>query len=72
MMGRQDLEEVMCPTCRGQGADQRNRNRRCPACFGTGKADRCMHCGGIYGVQCKDEVLDQTWCMKGKDQFKTD
>jgi DnaJ-class molecular chaperone len=66
MMGRQDLELGQCPECFGTGRDGKNRKRACPHCDGTGTAWYCENCGGRYGVECVDEVMDQSHCAKEK------
>ena len=64
MMGRLDVTHKTCQSCGGAGRDRRKRKRPCPACSGTGQAPYCTKCGGLYGEQCVDTVMDQTYCSR--------
>lgn len=66
MIGRQDLVYNTCPTCKGKGHDPKKRTRPCPSCARSGKAPYCANCGGLYGVQCVDTCMDQTYCGRPK------
>ena len=66
MLGRQDLEKSACKDCDGAGRSVRNRKRPCPTCDGRGWIWLCMNCGGVYGVDCVDTVMDQSSCEKEK------
>jgi len=70
MVGRMDLVDAVCPSCNGTGRYVKNRRRTCMPCGGTGKVSRCTNCGGIYGVSCRDTVLDQAHCGKPKEEVK--
>lgn len=66
MMGRQDLARRICRACAGTGQSAKNRKRACPDCAGTGQEWFCARCGGTYGKDCVDTVLDQAHCNKEK------
>jgi DnaJ-class molecular chaperone len=66
MMNRLDLKREDCIECDGTGRDPKKRKRPCRTCDGTGKHSVCQHCGGIYGTECIDDRLDQTYCSQEK------
>jgi hypothetical protein len=64
MLGRMDLVRRTCPHCSGTGKDPKKRTRPCPTCSGEKKALFCRQCGGLYGEDCVDTMLDETYCSK--------
>lgn len=71
MFGRQDLYDRPCATCSGSGKSPKKRTRACESCKGSGKESGCRFCGGTYGKDCVDILLDQSVCSKrptGKDR----
>ena len=64
MIGRLDLYDRTCADCNGRGKSSKNRKRACEFCSGTGMESGCKFCGGTYGKDCVDDVIDQTYCSK--------
>jgi len=71
MFGRLDLKTVECPYCHGSGKSQKNRKQPCQECNGSGTVQVCKSCGGIYGKECVDKYVDQSYCERRKDDKLT-
>ena len=50
--------------CDGSGRSAKNRQQPCPGCKGEGIEWVCKNCGGVYGKECVDTVMDQSYCGK--------
>lgn len=65
MIGRLDVESIICPNCNGSKQDPKKRKRLCPECGGAGVIERCKSCGEL--MPCSGtEDYDQTYCSHKK------
>jgi RecJ-like exonuclease len=72
MLGRRDLKPKECKDCHGSGKSPKNRKKMCSLCEGSGTMFICTKCGGIYGVECKDIMFDQTECSNIQKDLNPD
>ena len=66
MIGRTDVfNDATCLACNGTGRDRKKRSRKCPDCFGDGKALVCRTCGERMPCSgTRSDIMDQGVCMK--------